>query len=65
MDAFSGHADRSDLLDYIGRVKGLKKVFLVHGEQTQLDSFKGALAENGYNDVYVPKYGEEIEVKFE
>ncbi|MBI4235560.1 MBL fold metallo-hydrolase [Candidatus Peregrinibacteria bacterium] len=63
MDAFSGHADRSDLLDYIGKIRGLKKIFLVHGEQTQLEAFTGALKENGFNDVYVPKYGEEVEVE--
>lgn len=65
MDAFSGHADRSDLLDYIGRIEGLKKVFLVHGEQTQLEAFTGALHDNGYKDIYVPKYGEEVEIEFE
>ncbi|MBI4232236.1 MBL fold metallo-hydrolase [Candidatus Peregrinibacteria bacterium] len=65
MDAFSGHGDRSDLLDYIGRVEGLKKIFLVHGEETQLHAFKEALEENGYNDVHVPYYGEEVEVTFE
>jgi metallo-beta-lactamase family protein len=62
MDAFSGHADRSDLLDYISGVKGLKKLFLVHGESTQLNGFKEALGQNGYKDVYIPKYGEEVEV---
>ncbi len=65
MDAFSAHADRSDLLDYIGRVEGLKRIFLVHGEQTQLEAFTIALHDNGYKDVYVPKYGEEIEIDFE
>lgn len=65
MDAFSGHADRSDLLDYIGRVKGLKKIFLVHGEYTQLHAFKDALGQNSYKDVYVPTYGEEVEIDFE
>lgn len=64
MDAFSGHADRSDLLDYISRVKELKKIFLVHGESTQLSAFQSALHENGYNDVHVPFYGEEIEIPF-
>ncbi len=64
MDAFSGHADRSDLLDYIGHVDGLKKVFLVHGEQTQLEAFTVALAENDINDVYVPSLGEEVEINF-
>jgi len=65
MDAFSGHADRSDLLDYVGKVEGLKKIFLVHGEETQLNSFKDALAQNGFDDVYIPEYGEEVEIKFE
>lgn len=65
MDAFSGHADRSDLLDYIGRVEGLKKIFLVHGEHLQLHAFKDALHENGYDDVHIPEYGEEVEIEFE
>ncbi|MDP2642217.1 MAG: MBL fold metallo-hydrolase [Candidatus Peregrinibacteria bacterium] len=62
MDAFSAHADRSDLLDYIGRIKQLKKIFLVHGEQKQLDAFSSSLKENGYKDVYVPKAKEEVEI---
>lgn len=65
MDAFSGHADRSDLLDYITRIKNLKKIFLVHGEETQLEAFSFALGQNGFKDVYVPSYGEEVEIPFE
>lgn len=62
MDAFSAHADRSDLLEYISRIEGLKKVFLVHGESTQRESFRIALSENGYKDVSLPSLGEEIEI---
>lgn len=51
MDAFSGHADRSDLLDYINKVKGVKKIFLVHGEGEQQENFKNFLNESGYKDV--------------
>ncbi len=65
MDAFSAHADRSDLLEYIGRIKGLKKIFLVHGEDTQLNAFKKALKTNGYSDVHIPSPGEEFEIEFE
>jgi len=65
MDAFSAHADRSDLLEYISRINGLKKICLVHGERKQIDAFTYALAENGYNDVYTPTLGEEIEFDFE
>jgi metallo-beta-lactamase family protein len=64
MDAFSGHGDRSDLLDYIGRIKGLKKIFLVHGEETQLQAFSDALNTNGYNDVYIPSHGEVVDIAF-
>jgi metallo-beta-lactamase family protein len=64
MDAFSAHADRSDLLDYIGRIEELKKIFLVHGEKTQLEAFTGSLHDNGFKDVYVPTYGEEVEIDF-
>ncbi len=62
MDAFSGHADRSDLLDYINATKGVKQIFLVHGEETQLHAFAGALAENGMDNVHIPDYGEEVEI---
>ena len=58
IDAFSAHADRSDLLDYAIRIKDLKKTFLVHGEDKQLTAFKGALAENDITDVIIPSQGE-------
>ena len=51
MDAFSGHADRSDLLDYISKVEGLKRIFLVHGEEEQSGFFAQILHESGYKDV--------------
>ena len=65
MDAFSAHADRSDLLEYIGRIKSLNKIFLVHGETKQLTAFSQALDQNGYKDVHLPQNGEEIEIPFE
>lgn len=64
MDAFSAHADRSDLLEYISRIDGLKKIFLVHGEEKQLNAFSVALSENHFKDVYIPKLGEEVEIDF-
>lgn len=62
MDAFSAHADRSDLLDYIGKVKNLKEIFLVHGEETQLSEFKKALAENDFHNVTIPELGKEYTI---
>lgn len=62
MDAFSGHADRSDLLDYINKVEGLKKIFLVHGEGEQSGFFAQILHESGYKDVTVNEPGKVYEI---
>lgn len=63
VDAFSGHADRSDLLDFVSHVKGLNKAFLVHGEENQGLTFKDILAEvRPEVDVTVPKRGEMFEL---
>jgi metallo-beta-lactamase family protein len=63
INAFSAHADRSDLLDYISRIKGLKKIFLVHGEKDQGFKFKDVLKENGYENVEMPAPGDVFEIK--
>jgi metallo-beta-lactamase family protein len=62
MDAFSGHADRSDLIDHITKIQGLKKIFLVHGEEEQSLKFKSVLNESGFQDVITPGRGEEYEI---
>lgn len=65
MDAFSAHADRSDLLDYIKRlndVQPIKKIFLVHGEEGQGLDFAEFLKESGFNNVEVPAPGQEYDL---
>ncbi|MBD3156392.1 MBL fold metallo-hydrolase [Candidatus Peregrinibacteria bacterium] len=62
IDAFSAHADRSDLLDYVSRVKGIKKIFLVHGEKDQGFKFKDVLLESGYKDVEMPAPGDTFDL---
>lgn len=61
MDAFSAHADRSDLLDYVAHIRDLKKIFLVHGEQSQGFMFRDILTSQGYKDVEVPGRGDVVE----
>ncbi|MBI2638364.1 MBL fold metallo-hydrolase [Candidatus Peregrinibacteria bacterium] len=58
MDAFSAHADRSDLLDYLAHIRELKKIFLVHGEVEQGMMFKNILLEEGFKDIDMPAPGE-------
>jgi metallo-beta-lactamase family protein len=62
MDAFSGHADRDDLVDYIGKIKDLKKIFLVHGEEEQGKKFRELLLSKGYKDVIQPEKGHVYEI---
>ncbi len=57
INAFSAHADRSDLIDYMTHIEGIKKVFLVHGETDQLNAFKKVSSENGYDNVEIPSPG--------
>lgn len=64
MDAFSGHADRDEILAYVGLTppERLKQIFLVHGETTQSEPFRHALLDRGYQDVRIPRRGEVIEL---
>jgi metallo-beta-lactamase family protein len=60
MDAFSAHADKHDLLKYVGlnSPERLKHIFLVHGEQDQVTPLHDALRSQGYQNVYYPSQGE-------
>lgn len=62
MNAYSAHADRSDLLDYATKVKGLKKLILVHGEDQACEDLKTAMLQNGISDVVIPSFGETLEL---
>ena len=66
LNAFSGHAGRSELFSYVRAVKDasprLKRVYLVHGEPEQALPFKAELDKwKAFETVY-PKLGEEFEL---
>lgn len=65
IEAFSGHADYMEMLEYIKcqDKKQVKRIFLVHGEIGPQSFFKEKLEEAGYNDVYIPRKGEEIVIE--
>ncbi len=64
IDAFSAHADRDELLEYIrGCGPNLKRVFIVHGEEEQSLVFANAVRKmNPALEVTVPQEGESIEL---
>jgi metallo-beta-lactamase family protein len=58
VSGLSGHADRSDLLRWLGPLPRPKQVFLVHGEPDSAESFAEALrAQRGW-PAHVPSLGE-------
>ncbi len=63
IDFFSSHAGRSDLLNYVKGISPKKGVFLVHGEDDARTSFSELLKENGFKNIYLPKYCEEFNLK--
>ena len=60
MDAFSAHADRRNLLDYVGlnSPSRLEHIFLVHGEPDQSLPLRDGLRSKGFRNVHYPAQGE-------
>jgi len=58
INAFSGHADQSELLDFVSGCLPLKKIFLVHGELEQSQVFAELLSKQGL-DASIPRKDEE------
>ena len=64
IDAFSGHADKHELRRYVEALSGdIKKVFVVHGEETQALGFAETLrGMKPKADVLVPEYKQSVTV---
>lgn len=56
----SGHSGKSELIQFVKGIKGLKKVVLIHGEEDALKSMQESLQKS--YEVVVPSIGEEIKV---
>jgi metallo-beta-lactamase family protein len=56
LNSFSGHADRNELLDYIGQFnrRRLRQTFLVHGDPDQSEKLASGLTDAGFRNVIVP-----------
>ena len=61
INAFSGHADKDGLADFVKGCGSLKRVFLVHGEESETKALYDALTQQGF-PAYMPFKDEEIEL---
>lgn len=59
INAFSAHADYQESLAWLKSLdtSRLKKIFIVHGEHDAQEFFKQYLADNGFPDTEIVKYG--------
>jgi metallo-beta-lactamase family protein len=64
INGFSAHADRDELLDYVRQMgpEGLKRVFVVHGEESASLALADAIHNLGVQQVAVPRRGETFEL---
>lgn len=63
LNELSAHADQKDLLNYIGHIQDLKKVFLVHTEMPEATAFEGLVEGMHPNlKVEIPEFRQEFEV---
>lgn len=62
IEGFSGHAGRDEIIDWINAIENKpNKIFLVHGEESVLESLGGAVRSLGY-DVDIPTLMEEYSI---
>lgn len=63
LNELSAHADQKDLLSYVKHLKGLKNVFLIHGEEKESFAFKKLVnSELPAVVVDIPTMGSQFEV---
>ncbi len=62
MNAYSAHADRTDLIEYATKAKVKGKIILVHGEEQAALDLQKSLQDAGIKDVLVPSFGETVEL---
>ena len=63
IDGMSGHADKNSIIQYIGNIKGLKKIILHHGEKEAIDTLKHELKQKFNIDILVPNKNQTIILK--
>ena len=64
MDSFSAHGDYKEMIDYLRsqQKEKLRSIFLVHGDEDALESFRQKLLDEKYNDVLIPALGESVTI---
>ena len=62
INGFSAHADQEHILQWISKIKDLKKVFLIHGEHQSQIHFQETLKQKLNLDSHIVSYKEKIQL---
>lgn len=62
VSGLSGHADRGELLRWLGPLEGPRRVFITHGEEDSAQAFADTLRTQRGWDALVPKMGQRFEL---
>lgn len=62
IDGFSAHADKDDLLEWAGSMKELKKIFLIHGDESKLKALQEAVKQRLQIESEIVKKGKKIKI---
>jgi metallo-beta-lactamase family protein len=64
LNSMSAHGDENEMVEFLHLQdkEKLKRLFLVHGIAKGQEAFKSRLLNEGYADVYIPRYGELVEI---
>jgi metallo-beta-lactamase family protein len=61
-EAFSSHADQSELIRWLGNANRSTPIYLIHGEAAAKTLFRDKLMEMKFDQVYIPKKAESLDV---
>jgi len=63
LDSLSAHADQKELIEYFQNFEKqkLNKIFLIHGEEIELQTFAYLLNQNGFKKIIIPERGDVFE----
>ncbi|MDQ1264485.1 MAG: metallo-beta-lactamase family protein [Campylobacterota bacterium] len=60
INGFSAHGDQSDMLEWIGNFKELKKLYLIHGEIEKIEAFSNAIKEKLNYEPVIIEHGKKV-----
>ena len=65
LEAFSGHGDYLEMIRYLScqNKEKVRRIFVIHGEDEVRTEYVKHLAEAGFQDMYIPRFREEVELE--